>query len=111
MMIRVKLTQQQIQTKLQKVKNFQNKNHRQPFSTAAVSSFNDDTSISDNEGKNPHFPNLFNPLDLGPVIGSLPNRVIMGSMHTGLEVRTYSLTVLFICFLISLRGGDDHHNN
>jgi len=85
MMIRVKLTQQQIQTKLQKVKNFQNKSHRQPFSTAAVSSFNDDTSISDNEGKNPHFPNLFNPLDLGPVIGSLPNRVIMGSMHTGLE--------------------------
>ncbi len=29
------------------------------------------------------YPNLFTPLDLGP--GTLPNRIIMGSMHTGLE--------------------------
>lgn len=29
------------------------------------------------------YPNLFTPLDLGPV--TLPNRIIMGSMHTGLE--------------------------
>ena len=29
------------------------------------------------------FPNLFKPLDLGFTI--LPNRLIMGSMHTGLE--------------------------
>ncbi|RDC73973.1 FAD-dependent oxidoreductase [Rhodovulum sp. 12E13] len=30
-----------------------------------------------------HYPHLFRPLDLGHV--TLPNRVLMGSMHTGLE--------------------------
>ena len=30
-----------------------------------------------------HYPNLFRPLDLGHV--TLPNRALMGSMHTGLE--------------------------
>lgn len=35
--------------------------------------------------KNPYFPRLFEPLDLGPAIGQLPNRIIMGSMHSGLE--------------------------
>eukprot|EP00557_Chaetoceros_sp_GSL56_P002768 CAMPEP_0176501136 /NCGR_PEP_ID=MMETSP0200_2-20121128/13991_1 /TAXON_ID=947934 /ORGANISM="Chaetoceros sp., Strain GSL56" /LENGTH=829 /DNA_ID=CAMNT_0017899985 /DNA_START=206 /DNA_END=2695 /DNA_ORIENTATION=- len=34
---------------------------------------------------NPYFPRLFEPLHLGSDIGTLPNRVIMGSMHTGLE--------------------------
>ena len=29
------------------------------------------------------YPHLFQPLDLGHV--TLPNRVLMGSMHTGLE--------------------------
>ncbi|MEM9428197.1 MAG: NADPH-dependent 2,4-dienoyl-CoA reductase, partial [Pseudomonadota bacterium] len=35
----------------------------------------------------PHdrYPHLFRPLDLGHV--TLPNRVMMGSMHTGLEER------------------------
>ena len=32
---------------------------------------------------NPHYPRLFTPLRLGAV--TLPNRLIMGSMHTGLE--------------------------
>ncbi len=32
---------------------------------------------------NPHFPHLFEPLDLG--FTTLRNRVLMGSMHTGLE--------------------------
>ena len=32
----------------------------------------------------PLYPQLFTPLDLGPA-GVLPNRVLMGSMHTGLE--------------------------
>ncbi|MGB0960453.1 MAG: FAD-dependent oxidoreductase [Halocynthiibacter sp.] len=32
---------------------------------------------------NPHFPNLMTPLDLG--FTTLKNRVLMGSMHTGLE--------------------------
>lgn len=31
----------------------------------------------------PAFPNLFSPITIGPL--TLPNRVIMGSMHTGLE--------------------------
>jgi 2,4-dienoyl-CoA reductase (NADPH2) len=37
------------------------------------------------EKKHPLYPNLFTPLDLGPELGILPNRVLMGSMHTGLE--------------------------
>jgi len=32
---------------------------------------------------NPHYPHLFAPLELGPL--TLPNRILMGSMHTGLE--------------------------
>ncbi len=55
------------------------------FSTAVAAALtsNDETCILE---ENKHFPNLFKPLDLGPAIGSLPNRVLMGSMHTGLEV-------------------------
>jgi len=34
---------------------------------------------------NLYFPKTFEPLDLGPHIGKLPNRIIMGSMHSGLE--------------------------
>jgi len=48
----------------------------------------DDRSHSDRilqETKHPLYPNLFTPLDLGPDLGILPNRVLMGSMHTGLE--------------------------
>ncbi|MDH3703810.1 MAG: NADPH-dependent 2,4-dienoyl-CoA reductase, partial [Alphaproteobacteria bacterium] len=33
----------------------------------------------------PRYPHLFTPIDLGPC--TLPNRIIMGSMHTGLEAR------------------------
>ncbi|QHQ36866.1 NADPH-dependent 2,4-dienoyl-CoA reductase [Algicella marina] len=33
----------------------------------------------------PHYPHIFRPLDLGHVV--LPNRILMGSMHTGLEER------------------------
>ena len=32
-----------------------------------------------------HYPNIFRPLDLG--FTTLPNRILMGSMHTGLEDR------------------------
>jgi 2,4-dienoyl-CoA reductase (NADPH2) len=31
----------------------------------------------------PHYPHLFSPLDLG--FTQLKNRILMGSMHTGLE--------------------------
>ena len=33
-----------------------------------------------------NYPHLFAPLDLGHVV--LPNRILMGSMHTGLEDRS-----------------------
>lgn len=36
------------------------------------------------DAHHPLYPQLFTPLDLGPA-GVLPNRVLMGSMHTGLE--------------------------
>ena len=35
------------------------------------------------EMPHPDYPKLFEPLDLG--FTTLPNRVLMGSMHTGLE--------------------------
>jgi len=44
-----------------------------------------DTTTTTTTEQNPHYPHLFSPLDLGPSIGKLPNRVLMGSMHTGLE--------------------------
>ena len=51
---------------------------RKPLSSAvAAASHVPDTS-------HPLYPQLFTPLDLGPA-GVLPNRVLMGSMHTGLE--------------------------
>lgn len=33
--------------------------------------------------EHPHYPRLFTPLDVGAI--TLPNRIVMGSMHTGLE--------------------------
>jgi 2,4-dienoyl-CoA reductase (NADPH2) len=41
-------------------------------------------AISD-DGRHSQYPHLFTPLDLGPDIEPLSNRVIMGSMHCGLE--------------------------
>lgn len=53
------------------------------FSTAAVEE--DLTSGSGDLSSHPKYPRLFAPLDLGPDIGKLPNRALMGSMHSGLE--------------------------
>ncbi|MFI5730749.1 FAD-dependent oxidoreductase [Kribbella sp. NPDC051587] len=49
------------------------------------------------------YPNLLEPLDLGHVV--LPNRVIMGSMHTGLEDRLSDLPKLAAYFAERARGG------
>ena len=49
------------------------------------------------------YPNLLAPLDLGHV--SLKNRVIMGSMHTGLEDRAKDLPKLAAYFAERARGG------
>ena len=68
------------------------------LSTSASTSTN-----SENDESNPYYPNMFKPLDLGPAIGSLPNRVIMGSMHTGLE--GHSIPKLLLPFL---NAEDDH---
>jgi 2,4-dienoyl-CoA reductase (NADPH2) len=52
---------------------------------------------------NPHFPHLFAPLDLGFTI--LPNRVLMGSMHTGLEDHRRDYEKLAAYFAERARGG------
>ncbi|MFI6828367.1 FAD-dependent oxidoreductase [Kribbella sp. NPDC050241] len=49
------------------------------------------------------YPHLLEPLDLGHVV--LPNRVIMGSMHTGLEDRSKDLPKLAAYFAERARGG------
>jgi 2,4-dienoyl-CoA reductase (NADPH2) len=49
------------------------------------------------------YPNLLAPLDLGHV--TLKNRVIMGSMHTGLEDRAKDLPKLAAYFAERARGG------
>jgi 2,4-dienoyl-CoA reductase (NADPH2) len=49
------------------------------------------------------YPNLFSPLDLGHV--TLPNRVLMGSMHTGLEDKARDYDKLAAYFAERARGG------
>ena len=50
-----------------------------------------------------NYPNLFSPLDLGHV--TLPNRVLMGSMHTGLEDKASDYDKLAAYFAERARGG------
>lgn len=51
----------------------------------------------------PLYPRLFSPLDLG--FTTLKNRVLMGSMHTGLEERKDGLKALAAYFAARARGG------
>ena len=51
---------------------------------------------------NPHFPHLLAPLDLG--FTTLPNRILMGSMHTGLEDRASDFDKLAAYFAERARG-------
>ncbi|MGB8633700.1 MAG: NADPH-dependent 2,4-dienoyl-CoA reductase [Rhodanobacteraceae bacterium] len=51
----------------------------------------------------PTWPKLLSPLDLGHV--TLPNRVLMGSMHTGLEDRARDFDKLAAFFAERARGG------
>jgi 2,4-dienoyl-CoA reductase (NADPH2) len=53
--------------------------------------------------KNDPYPNLLSPLDLG--FTTLRNRVIMGSMHTGLEDRASHVDRLAAYFAERARGG------
>ena len=50
-----------------------------------------------------HYPNLLSPLDLG--FTTLPNRVLMGSMHTGLEDRAASYPKLAAYLAERAAGG------
>ncbi|KRG68161.1 NADPH-dependent 2,4-dienoyl-CoA reductase [Pseudoxanthomonas dokdonensis] len=52
---------------------------------------------------NPHYPHLFAPLDLG--FTRLRNRVLMGSMHTGLEDRAADFPKLAAYFAERAEGG------
>ena len=49
------------------------------------------------------FPRLFSPLDLGHTV--LPNRILMGSMHTGLEDKAADFDKLAAYFADRARGG------
>ena len=49
------------------------------------------------------YPNMLAPLDLG--FTKLRNRVLMGSMHTGLEDRFYNIEKLAAYFAERARGG------
>jgi 2,4-dienoyl-CoA reductase (NADPH2) len=49
------------------------------------------------------YPHLFRPLDLG--FTTLPNRLLMGSMHTGLEDRVWNWPRLTAYFVERARGG------
>ena len=49
------------------------------------------------------YPHLFQPLDLGLV--QLPNRILMGSMHTGLEARPDGIERLAAFYAERARGG------
>ncbi|MBV6439561.1 MAG: NADPH-dependent 2,4-dienoyl-CoA reductase [Haliscomenobacteraceae bacterium CHB4] len=51
----------------------------------------------------PLYPHLFSPLDLG--FATLKNRVLMGSMHTGLEEHKDGLKALAAYFATRARGG------
>lgn len=51
----------------------------------------------------PHYPHLLAPLDLGFV--TLRNRLVMGSMHTGLEDRFWNYPKLAAYFAERSRGG------
>lgn len=53
------------------------------LSSTVTATVKEETSSSP-QSQHPKYPHLFTPLDLGPC-GILPNRVLMGSMHTGLE--------------------------
>jgi 2,4-dienoyl-CoA reductase (NADPH2) len=56
--------------------------HHRLLSTSISAS---DSPHQQQQQQHAKYPKLFSSLDLGPDIGVLPNRVLMGSMHSGLE--------------------------
>ena len=49
------------------------------------------------------YPHLFQPLELG--FATLPNRILMGSMHTGFEARPDGMERLAAFYAERARGG------
>jgi len=60
-------------------------------------------NMIDTARTNEHYPHLFEPLDLG--FTTLKNRLVMGSMHTGLEDRFYNYGKLAAYFAERAKGG------
>jgi 2,4-dienoyl-CoA reductase (NADPH2) len=60
-------------------------------------------NMIDTASTNEHYPHLFEPLDLG--FTTLKNRLVMGSMHTGLEDRFYNYGKLAAYFAERAKGG------
>ena len=61
------------------------------------------SAANDSDNGLHHYPHLFEPLDLGFTI--LKNRLVMGSMHTGLEDRFYNYGKLAAYFAERAKGG------
>lgn len=61
------------------------------------------TVIATTPLNNTHFPHIFEPLDLG--FTTLKNRIVMGSMHTGLEDRFFNYGKLAAYFAERAKGG------
>ncbi|WP_051228286.1 NADPH-dependent 2,4-dienoyl-CoA reductase [Oceanospirillum beijerinckii] len=61
------------------------------------------TALADNNNKQNPYPNLLQPLDLGFV--TLPNRVLMGSMHTNLEESPGGFERLAVFYAERARNG------
>ena len=69
----------------------------------ALSATSRERAGPDEEGTMSDYPHLLAPLDLGHV--TLPNRVVMGSMHTGLEDRARDFPKLAAFLAERARGG------
>lgn len=59
--------------------------------------------MSAHTAPNPHYPRLFEPLKIGGM--TLDNRIVMGSMHTGLEDRIWDTEKLAAYYAERARGG------
>ena len=71
----------------------------------------DTTPLSSVVAADTKYPLLFTPLNLGDDIGILPNRVLMGSMHTGLEHHSLPNWVTSWLFRNGSDSGSDHHRH
>src|SRR5690606_15909586 len=77
--------------------------HRAGVPTPPYALMSDPASTSPSSPVNSPYPHLLKPLDLG--FCTLPNRVLMGSMHTGLEDRARDYDKLAAYFAERARGG------